>query len=96
MNKELQAIRDAMDKTSGDGRDRESAVKLADKYVAAHPDEFAEMADMTIEECVQAVDVFRAANLTDSEQRMEAWLLHKFAPQNIGGPAAPTVRIPGK
>ena len=94
MNKELQAIQDAMDKSSG--RDRDKAVKLADKYVSDHPDEFNELRDLSIEACVQAVEVFRAAGLTESEQRVEAWLLHKFEPQTIGGLAQPTVRIPGK
>jgi hypothetical protein len=96
MNKALEAIHDAMDKASGDGRDHAQAVALADKYVAAHPDEFNEMQAMTIEACVQAVEVFRAANMTESEQRMEVWLLHKFEPQNVGGPAQPQVRTPGK
>lgn len=96
MNKQLKAIGDAMDKTTGDGRDHAKAVELADKYVDTHPDEFTEMQDMTLEACVQAVEVFRAANMTESEQRMEVWLLHKFQPQSIGGPAQPTVRTPGK
>lgn len=94
MNKELSAIRDAMDKTTGGGRDREGAVALADKYVAAHPDEFAEFADMSLEDCVKAVEVFRAAGMAESEQRVETWLLYKFAPQTIGGPITPVVRNP--
>ena len=94
MNKELEAIREAMDKTSG--RDRDKAVALADKYVAAHPEEFAELQDMPLEACVQAVEVFRAAGMTESEQRVETFLLHKYEPQQVGGLAKPQVRTPGK
>lgn len=89
----LEAIRDAWDKTTGDGRDEDGARKLADAYVAAQPDEFTELAGMTLEQCVQAVEVFRNAQMADSQWRVETWLLHHFAPQNIGGAAAPTVRI---
>lgn len=89
----LEAIRDAWDKDTGGGRDEEAARTAADAYVKDHPDEFTELADMTLEQCVQAVDVFRAANMVDSQWRVEAWLLHHYEPQNIGGAAAPTVRI---
>jgi hypothetical protein len=90
---ELDAIRDAWDKSTGDGRDEDAARNLADQYVAANPGEFAELAKLSLEECVQAVEVFRNANMADSQWRVETWLLHKFEPQNIGGAAAPTVRI---
>jgi hypothetical protein len=92
-DQDLGAIRDAWDKTTGGGRDEDRARELADQYVAAHPDKFTSLQDMSLEQCVQAVDVFRAANMVDDQWRVEAWLLHKFEAQNIGGAAAPTVRI---
>lgn len=67
---------------------------LADAYVAEHPDEFKELSGLSIEQLVQAVDVFRAAGLTESLQRVETWLFHHFEAQNIGGPASVTVRNP--
>lgn len=89
----LKAIRDAWDKTTGGGRDEDEARALADAYVAEHPDEFTELATMTLEQCVESVEVFRAAGFADSQWRVEAWLLHHFEPQNIGGTVAPTVRV---
>lgn len=65
---------------------------LADAYVAEHPDEFKELSSLSIEQLVQAVDVFRAAGLTESLWRVETWLFHHFEAQNIGGPAAVVVR----
>lgn len=89
----LDAIRDAWDKDTGKGRDAAKARELADAYVAAHPDQFTELATMSLEQCVQAVDVFRAAGMADSQWRAEAWLLHHFEPQTIGGPVDAKVRI---
>lgn len=95
MNAELEAIRDAMDKSTGEGRDREFAVQLAEAYVRSHSDQFDGLRDRSIEDCVRAVDVFRAAGLDDEQWKVEAWLLAKFEPQQIGGTYHPVVRIPG-
>ena len=95
MNAELEAIKDAWDKNTGDGRDDEGTRAMADAYVAAHPEEFAELENNTIEQCVQAVEVFRNANMEESRWRVETWLLHKFAPQQIGGEYQPQLRVPG-
>ena len=92
MNSELEAIKDAWDKNTGDGRD-ESARELADAYVAAHPDQFTSLEAMSLEQCVQAVDVFRQAGMADEQWRVETWLLHRFEPQNIGGAAQAKVRL---
>ena len=91
MDKELQAIHDAMDKTTG--RDEEAARALADKYVADHPEYFGSLAEKSVHECVKAVEVFRDAGMTDEQWRVETWILHHFNPQDIGGAAAATVRI---
>jgi hypothetical protein len=93
MNKELQAIQDAWDKEVGGGRDETKARTLADKYVKAHPDEFASFADMDVHQCVKAVDVFREAGMEEDKRRVDTWILHRFDPQQIGGPAEATVRI---
>ena len=94
MNKELEAIKDSWSKDTGDGRDEEGTRKLADAYVAAHPEEFTELRDLSIEDCVTAVDTFRAANLEESQWRVETWLLHHFAAQQIGGEYTAQVRNP--
>ena len=59
MNNELQAISDAWDKSVGEGRDENEARRLADRYVEAHPEQFAVLATLTQEQCVQAIDVLR-------------------------------------
>lgn len=92
MNAELEAIRDAWDKNTGDGRD-ESARELADEYVVAHEDQFASLKNMTLDQCVQAVDVFRQAGMEEEQWRVETWLLHRYEPQNIGGVADAKVRL---
>lgn len=94
ITREMAAIKDAMDKKTGDGRDHAKAVELADKYVAKHPDDFKEMEGLTIEQCVQEVEHYRNVGREDKEQLFEIWLLHHFEPQNIGGTAEPKVRKP--
>ena len=93
MNAELEAIKDSWDKATGDGRDEDGTRKACDAYVAAHPDEFTELTDMTLEQCVDAVSVFRNASLEESQWRTEVWLLHRFEPQQIGGSYQPVLRI---
>jgi hypothetical protein len=91
MNTELQAIRDALD-----GQDFDTARTLADEYVAANPNDFTTLTDLSLEECVKAVDVFRDAGMLDNQFQIEAWLLHKWEPQNIGGAAQPSLRLVGQ
>lgn len=95
-DKDLQAIRDAWDKESGGGRDEDKARALADKYVAKHPEQFDGLAEKSIHELVKAVDVFRDAGMDDEQWRIETYLLHRYNPQEIGGPTAATVRITGE
>lgn len=95
MTATLQDIQDAWVNDETHTRDEALTRSLADEYVAAHPEEFTELATLTIEELVQAVDVFRSANLTTSQHRVEAWLWHHFEPQTIGGSAQPQIRLSG-
>ena len=103
----LDDLFDVWDEETGGGRDVAAARAIADSYVAEHPTEFAELAEWTLEQCVAAVDTFRATAQTYRDSGMDAqaaeaeanklkvdvWLLHHFEPQQIGGNAAPTVRI---
>lgn len=95
MDADLEAVKNAWDKSTGDGRDEARTRELADAYVEAHPDEFASLRELSLEDCVKAVDVFREAGMDTEVARIDVWLWHHFEPQNIGGTAAPTVRIPG-
>lgn len=86
------SLQDVIDAQS---TDLEAARALADEYVAANESEFTELATRTIEQLVKAVDVFREAELVDSQHKVEVWLLHHYEPQNIGGPAEAAVRVVG-
>ena len=95
MNAELEAIRFAWDKNTGDGRDEDGTRAMCDAYVEAHPEQFTELRNMSLEQCVQALSVFRAAGMETSQWEVETWLLHRYEPQQIGGDVQATVRIPG-
>lgn len=95
MNAELEAIKDSWDKNTGDGRDEDGTRALCDAYVEAHPEQFVSLREMSIEECVKALEVFRDAGMAEEQWRVEAWLLHRFQPQSIGGPIQAQIRIPG-
>lgn len=95
MNAELEAIRFAWDKNTGDGRDEEGTRALCDAYVEAHPERFTALSGMELEQCVNALEVFRAAGMEESQWEVEVWLLHRYEPQTIGGQVRAQVRIPG-
>lgn len=80
-----------MDKQTGEGRDRDHAATLARAYVTARPDMFAFLATMTLEQCVAFIDLFRAQGADEQQWQVEAWILAKWDPQNIGGELEPAV-----
>jgi hypothetical protein len=97
MDPDLTAIKEAVEEqVDAEAPNHDSARALADAYVAAHSEAFASHATMTLEQCVAAVDVFRAANMVPDQWRVEAWLLHRFEPQSIGGPVQAVLRVPGQ
>lgn len=93
MNVELEAIKTAWSQDNKEARNAALARDLSDDYVAAHPAEFEEISEMEIEECVNALGVFRNAGMEDSQWRIQAWLFHHFEPQQIGGIAGATIRV---
>jgi hypothetical protein len=94
MNDELKAIADALDKSTGDGRDREAAVALADAYVAAHPELFAGLEHFSLPVLVNLLADHRNAGREEDQWNVETWLLHHYPPQNIGGEYTAEVRLP--
>jgi hypothetical protein len=92
VNDDLAAIKAAW--TDPEGRDDNAVRAMCDDYVTAHPDEFAEFAEMAISACVTAVETFRAAGMEEAQWRVEVWLLHRFEPQSIGGEYQAQIRIP--
>lgn len=95
MEAELEAIRDAWSKDTGDGRDDEGARQLADAYVAAHPELYGGWDEKPLEDLVDALGIFRQAQMETEQWRVETYLLHRFASQDIGGPVTARIRIPG-
>ena len=88
MQDALQAIKDQVE-----AGEVETARELADTFVSENPSLFADMQTKNVEELVSAIDVFRAAAMEENQWQVEAWLLHHYEPQNIGGPADATVRV---
>ena len=88
MQSELQDIKDAVE--SGD---IENARSLSDAFVSANPDLFVDMATKNVDELVTAIDVFRSAAMEENQWQVEAWLLHHYEPQKIGGVQDATVRV---
>ena len=93
MKAEFEAIKEAWNSETGDGRDEELVRNLSDVYVAAHPDEFVSYDGLDERACVKALEVFREAGLEDDEFRVQVWIWHYFEPQEIGGTYRAKVRV---
>lgn len=103
MKKEYEALYKALDP---ENLDIDEARRLATSIVKKYPDEFNEYAGLTddpdtpddeaLSAIVADIDHFRAQGRTESWMRAEAWHLHIFEPQNIGGSAGPHRRDHGK
>lgn len=96
MHKDLQAFRNAVDKTTGDGRDLDKAREIADKYVKENPQEFEYLAGWDEHDVCKEIDVMRAAGRYDQVTRIEVWVRHHFEPTHVGGPASARVRVLGQ
>lgn len=94
MNTELEAIKESWDKTTGDGRNEEGTRELADEYVSAHADEYAGFDNIPLEVLVDMLSAARNTGREEETWKIETWLLHRFAPQNIGGAYTAEIRLP--
>lgn len=104
MDASLKAIKDAWEKRDARGQrsssgkadlDEDKKVRnQADKYVKAHAQEFAGWDNLSLETLVAEVERARDNGDEDKQWQIEAWLLHHFEPQDIGGPVKVVVRIP--
>lgn len=92
MDAQLEAIKAAVE-----GGDLDSARTLSDAYVDANADVFTGWESKSVDGetgLVANCDVYRAAGRDDDLWQTEAWLLHRFLPQNIGGAAVVQIRVP--
>lgn len=96
MHTELQELKTAMDAGAFD-----TARDMATAIVTAHPDWFTEYEALTegaesdekaIEAVVADVEHFRAQGRLDAQYRAEAWHLHLWHGQQVGGVAGPQRR----
>lgn len=95
MDAQLEAIKDTMDKDTGEGRNQTLARTLADEYVSENPDLFEFLALTSLENCVAFVETFRENEDEREQWIVETWLLHRYAPQRIGGEYQAELRTPG-
>lgn len=104
MDDDLKAIKDAWEgrnsagiaSSNPDGVDLsgdQAARDLADAYVESHAEDFAGMENLSLDLLVKAVDDYREKGQEAEQWKVEAWLLHHFDPQEIGGTYQPKLRI---
>lgn len=93
MNAELEAIKEAIsphDPEAGpEGMDHATAKSLSNAYVAAHPEQFAKFAGKSLPEIVEMIDKLRDLGWDEDMWIAEAWHLHTWKPQEIGGVMGP-------
>lgn len=92
MDTQLEAIKSAVEAGEFD-----TARTLSDAYVADNEATFTGWESKPVDGVdglVANCDLYRAAGRDEDLWQTEAWLLHRFLPQNIGGAAAPQIRIP--
>ena len=66
---------------------------LSDRYVEANAEAYAGYEHLSQELLVKQLEEFRDKGDTAGEWRIQAWLFHRFPPQNIGGQLKQTVRV---
>lgn len=86
----LDAIFDAWDKDTGDGRAPHDDIRsMSTKYVKENPDEYQGWQALSEELLVGQIDAYREKGDEDGVRRVQVWLWHQFPPQNIGGVLGP-------
>lgn len=95
LNAGLEEIRQAWDKTDGEGRDEALARSLSDQYVADNPALFDGWEATDEDDLIQALETFRNAGMENEEWKVQAWLFHRFKPRNIGGVYQSEIRTVG-
>lgn len=94
MREELEQIKEAWDNANGT-RDEPLARELSDEFVKENPTLFDEIRTKPMEVLCDDITVFRNAGMEEQVWMIEAWLLHRYEPQQIGGNYQPQVRISG-
>jgi hypothetical protein len=95
LNPDLEAIKDAWDKNTGDGRD-DGARDLAKVYVKAHPELFTGLEQFDVPTLVSLLSSKRDAGDEEGCWNVEAWLLACVPPQQIGGEYKAEIVLPNQ
>ena len=85
MHQLLEDLRDAWSPEDKDARNEVVARAKADEYVRQFPEQYVGYEKMAVPDLVRAIDLFREAGMEHDQWKVEAWLLHHFLPQQIGG-----------
>jgi hypothetical protein len=92
MDAQLEAIKEAVE-----AGELDTARTLSDTYVADNASFYTGWEAKTVDGDMGLAancDVYRATGRDDDLWATEAWLLHRFLPQNIGGAAIMEIRTP--
>lgn len=68
-----------------EARDESRAREIAATAITEFSSEFKDYDKKELPDLVAAVDLFRAAGWEKEYRKIEMYILHSFAPQNIGG-----------
>lgn len=103
MDDDLKAIKDGWESRDAAGirsssgeaslEDDNKVYALADEYVAAHTEEFAAWDNLSLDVLVKTLEEARDKGDEVSVWKIQAWLFHKFEPQNIGGTYQAQLRV---
>jgi len=92
MHQLLEDLRTAWSEEDRESRNEVVARAKADAYVAEFPEQFEGWENMAMPDLVRAVETFRDAGMEADRWKVEAYLLHRFKPQQIGGTYVAEVR----
>jgi uncharacterized protein YggL (DUF469 family) len=103
MADDLKGLREAWEKRDARGvrsssgkaslEDDNKVRDLADKYVKANKATYTGFENLSQELLVKMVDEARAVGDDDKVWEIQAWLFHRFEPQNIGGTYEGKLRV---
>lgn len=104
MTDDLKAIREAWEQRQAAGsassdpagvslEDDNQVRTLADEYVAANEADYAGFENLNLDVLVRQLETYREQGDEDGEWKIQAWLFHRFEPQNIGGTYEAQVRL---
>lgn len=81
----LDTLKNAWDKKSGEGRDEKAARDVAEQLYVNYPEAFEGIQNKSLAELADMCSQYRAAGNDYELAKVEAFLLYRYPPQDIGG-----------